>query len=289
VEVVKPIFIVGAGRSGSTVVHTLLARHPQLAWLSGVTRRFPNKLSYHRRFLGALDLPVVGPRLQARFSPWECFDFWERFCPGFRRSCRDLGADDATPVTRKIMRRVLGEMLTPQRARLVLKASGWGRIGYLKAIFPDAKLLHVLRDGRGVANSLLRVNWWLGWQGPQNWRYGDLPAHYEAEWVAHQRSFVALAGIQWKVIMDSIDAGRQLVDPSDFHELRYEDLCDDPIGVMKKAAAFAEIDWSQGFEDMVRREPINSMNRKWQEELNENQQRILQTVLTDALAKHGYA
>ncbi|NIW23749.1 MAG: sulfotransferase, partial [Gammaproteobacteria bacterium] len=36
-----PFFIVGSGRSGSSILYQLLAVHPQLCWVSRLTDRFP--------------------------------------------------------------------------------------------------------------------------------------------------------------------------------------------------------------------------------------------------------
>ena len=40
-KVVKPIFIVGTGRCGSTAFHRTLGVHPQAMWLSGFAEEFP--------------------------------------------------------------------------------------------------------------------------------------------------------------------------------------------------------------------------------------------------------
>lgn len=284
----RPIFIIGAGRSGSTVVHDILARHPQVAWLSAIGKRFPLRPAWNGLLLNALDWPVVGSRLAKRFTPWECFDYWERHCTGFRRSCRDLRAEDVSVRTQKIMRHALEQLVTLRRPRLMLKATGWPRIGYLREIFPDAKFVHVMRDGRPVANSLLNVGWWLGWQGPQNWRYGHLSSEFQSEWERHGQSFVALAGIQWKIIMDAVEQGRRHVEPGNFLDVRYETLCEDPVGTIRHLVNFAGLEWTPKFESTVKGERLRSMNDRWREELTGPQQGILQSVLADKLRQWGY-
>jgi hypothetical protein len=47
-KVVKPIFIVGTGRCGSTAFHRTLAVHPQLIWLSGFAEEFPFRPKWNR-------------------------------------------------------------------------------------------------------------------------------------------------------------------------------------------------------------------------------------------------
>src|SRR3712207_7426845 len=52
----------------------------------------------------------------------------------------------------------------------------------LSEIFKDAKFIHLMRDGRAVANSLLHVYFWSGWKGPGNWGWGQLsPAQQRSE------------------------------------------------------------------------------------------------------------
>jgi len=48
------------------------------------------------------------------------------------------------------------------------------RIGFLQAIFPDAKFIHIVRDGCAVANSRMNAPFWKGWQGLNTWG-GQMP------------------------------------------------------------------------------------------------------------------
>ena len=58
--------------------------------------------------------------------------------------------------------------MTEKRDRLLLKISGWPKIGILFEIFEGAKFVHVARDGRAVVNSPLDTYFWNGWIGPEN-------------------------------------------------------------------------------------------------------------------------
>ena len=116
-------------------------------------------------------------------------------------------------------------MLTRQRDRMLIKLTGWSRIGFLNEVFPDAKFIHIVRDGRAVASSYLHINeWqWRGWYGPASWRYGPLSPEDQAAWEASGRSFIALAGIQWRMHTRAIESARARIDPARFLEVRYED------------------------------------------------------------------
>src|SRR5919107_63797 len=198
-ELKKPIIIVGTGRCGSTIFHHLFARHPHVMWLSGFSDKYPTKPSVNRSVVTALGNPLVYRFFGERVQPGECYRFWDRHAYGFSAPCRDLLKEDVTPRMKKQVRAALQAMLTPKRNRMLIKLAGWSRIGFLKEIFPDAKFVHIVRDGRAVASSVLHVDFWRGWRGPQGWNAGMLSPEDEAVWEATGRSFVALAGIQWQL------------------------------------------------------------------------------------------
>src|SRR4051794_37617167 len=223
----KPIFVIGAGRSGSTEFHSILSHHPHVAWLSAYSQRYPERPELGGRITAALDLPMVGPLLQKRLFRGEFYGFWDHYCPGFSAPFRDLVAGDVTLKLKRTLPGVLSRLLTRKRNRLLVKITGWPRLGFLHEIFPDARFVHIKRDGRAVANSSLSVDFWRGWSGPENWGWGALSPEHQAEWERHDRSFVALAGIQWKMFMDAVDRARTLIPAASFLELTYEEMCDE--------------------------------------------------------------
>src|SRR5262245_59764101 len=166
VNIEKPIFIVGIGRSGTTVFHEMLAQHPHAAWLSRLCDDYPSKPLRNRRLMQAVDYPLIGRYLRQRFKPLECYSFWERHCIGFSKPCRELVAADVAEFAMKRIRNALRRMQTSKRRRLDAKITGWPRLGYLQQIFGDAKFIHLVRDGRAVVNSRLQESWWPGWEGP---------------------------------------------------------------------------------------------------------------------------
>jgi omega-hydroxy-beta-dihydromenaquinone-9 sulfotransferase len=284
----KPVFIIGVGRSGSTEFHSVMSDHPHVAWLSVFSDRYPTKLHLSRKLMEAIDHPLLGARARQRFRPAECYEFWEHYCRGFRRPCRDLRADDVTLKNKRDVPRALEQILTQRRQRLLIKITGWPRVGFLQEIFPDAKFVHVVRDGRAVANSLISVDFWWGFRGPSNWRYGDLTLEQQALWEKYNRSFVALAGIQWNILMDATAKARALVDPSQFCEIKYEDYCTEPGRVFREVCDFCELEWTGEFERAVAGHTMRNANHKWREELTPEQGRILTEVTAPWLEKLGY-
>src|SRR5579864_929547 len=147
----SPLFIVGVGRSGSSVFHRLMCRHPRAAWLSRVLEHWPNAAPINRVVMQALELPGVGRIVSRMIDPGECYQYWEQVAPGFTWTCRDLIAADVLNDVRAGVRHALARVTTKRRPQLVAKVTGWPRVGFLREIFPNAKFIHVVRDGRPVA------------------------------------------------------------------------------------------------------------------------------------------
>lgn len=284
----KPIFVIGAGRSGSSIFHQTFTEHPRVAWMSTLCDQHPENPVRHRALMRGIDLPLVGGLLKRRYESAECYDFWDYHFRGFSRPCRDLRAEDATPYAVAKLRRAIELLVTPRRSRLLTKVTGWPRLGFLHEVFPDARFIHVCRDGRAFANSLLQVDFWLGWRGPEQWRWGPLEGDFRQEWEAHGRSFVALAAIQWKILMLAVEVAKQSIPASNFMEVRYEDFAARPIDMFREVVAFCELDWDARFERALSRYRVESANYKWQQDLDPAQQRILLQVLGDDLEKYGY-
>jgi omega-hydroxy-beta-dihydromenaquinone-9 sulfotransferase len=287
-KIIKPIIIVGTGRCGSTLFHRLLAKHPQLMWLSGFTYRYPDKPAWNRRAVTAMDNPVLCRLLGGRIRPGENYRFWDHYAYGFSEPCRDLVRSDVSARVKKQVRAAFEPMLTGKRNRLLIKITGWPRIGFLNEIFEDAKFIHVLRDGRAVASSLLHVSFWRGWFGPHGWRAGLLSPEDQATWESYDRSFTALAGLEWRIQMRAMEAARQTLDPSRFFEVKYETFCEQPMESFRQILEFAELPESAAFEREVKAASIRSTSSRWRDDLAPGQQVILDDLLHDDLLRYGY-
>ena len=287
-KVIAPIFIIGTGRSGSSIFHRMFSSHPNAAWLSQLHARYPTRLEFIKHIMHAINYPLIGRRLRSILDPGECYELWEYICPGFSAPCRDLRADDVTKKSKNRIQDTFSQIVTKKKNRLLIKLTGWSRVGFIREIYPDAKFIHILRDGRAVTNSTLQVDFWWGWRGPQNWRWGELTSHDKDLWVKHNQSFVVLAGIQWKILMDAIEHAKQLINGRNFMEVKYEDICKDPVGVFKKTLIFCELDWSNKFESGLDKFKLESTDFKWKENLTGNQQIALEEVIGDHLKRYGY-
>lgn len=287
-DIKKPIFIIGAGRSGSSIFHRMFCTHSDVAWLSKWHARYYSNLEIIKYLSYLGDIPIFGSRIRQLVDPSECYELWDRVCPGFGTPCRDLGEEDVTVNNKKKIRELFSRIVSNKKSRVLIKITGWPRIGFIREIFPDAKFIHVVRDGRAVTNSTMNVDFWWGWRGPSNWRWGELTPQDFDDWEKHNRSFVALAGIQWRILMNAMILAKTKADDKNFLEIRYEDLCRNPGESFKMVTNFCELDWTTGFERNLQSFSLGSQDYKWKEQFTESQRTVLEDVLKDHLKLFGY-
>ncbi len=287
-EIKKPIIIIGTGRSGSTIFHKVFSHYNKLSWLTSFANNSPGSFKKHNLLLNSLDLPLLGPFLMRKYTADEGYKFWDHYSKGFSTPCRDLTEEDLSITSKKKTISGMSQLLTHSRNRLLLKITGWPRITFLKSLFPDAKIIHVIRDGRAVTNSLINVRFWWGWRGPSNWRWGELSEEYNTEWIKYNKSFIALAAIEWKIIMDALEVGKKDLTQNNFLEIRYENLCENPLEEYKKVFEFSELEFTQKFQKIIKNTKFNNTNSKWEKDLNSKQKTILNDILNDYLIKYGY-
>jgi hypothetical protein len=284
----KPIIIIGTGRSGSTIFHNVFSHFDKLAWISSLANKTPNNFKKHQLLMKGLDVPIIENILTKKFLVGEGYNFWDFYANGFSTPFRDLTEDDLSIRFKNNLNTGMSKLLTKSRNRLLLKITGWPRITFLKSVFPDAKFIHIIRDGRAVANSLINVDFWWGWRGPNNWRWGELSKDYYEEWLKYDKSFIALAAIEWKIIMDALEIGKKALNKNNFLEIKYKDLCENPINEFEKVFEFSELEMTKKFKRFINDTSFRNTNSKWQKELNEKQKTILNDVLYDYLVKYGY-
>src|SRR5687768_6763980 len=119
-----PVFIVGCGRSGTTALGRLLGEHPNVVYLN------------EPRALWKLD-----PRT----------DVWSGDVPEAR-----LDLDDVHPTIRSRLRAAFFAKAADDDLLVEKTPINSFRIDYIRAVFPRARFLHLLRNGLDVARSIER-------------------------------------------------------------------------------------------------------------------------------------
>ncbi|HEY6566693.1 MAG TPA: sulfotransferase [Actinomycetota bacterium] len=245
-------FVLGTGRCGSTLVHEVLARHPDIGFLSNVEDRFPLPVQAGRwnndLYRQVPDRFTRKGRL--RFAPSEGYRALERsISTELSTPCRDLLAEDVTPWLDRRTRSFFESRATVQGKPMFLhKFTGWPRSGFLDRIFPRAKFVHVVRDGRAVANSFVQMPWWRGFEGPDSWGWGPLSEADRKAWEDSDRSFAVLAGLQWKLLIEAFELARRQIPEDRWLEIRYEDFVASPKTTLESALEFLDLSWNDTFD-----------------------------------------
>jgi len=298
------LFIIGTGRCGSTMVQEVLARHPDVGFVSNVDSRFP-RLKSRGRFNNSLyqltplkytqrdrrRLLGLGEPGEAHFGPSEAYRILEReVSPIMSARYRDLTGDDLTPWLERRLRRFFEERIDAQKKAVFLhKFTGWPRAGFLHRAFPQAKFLHVVRDGRAVANSLVQRPWWLGYSGPPNWGFGHLSAIDEKLWEKSGRDFIVLAALEWKLLMEAFESARTSMSDDLWMQVRYEDFVGAPRENIERILSFVGLPWSDEFEVKFDQFTFTKAKRdRHQRDLTEAQIIWLDKVLSTSLQELGY-
>jgi hypothetical protein len=285
-------FVLGTGRCGSTLVHEVVARHSDLAFVSNLDDiqhiPWPSRVNgpLYRRLT-----PRWTQKGGLRFAPSEAYRLLDRrVSPMISDPYRDLTAADVTPWLARQLTQLFNEVAAAQDRRRVLhKLTGWPRARFLNEVFPGARFVHVVRDGRAVANSWLQMDWWRGHRGPEGWHWGPLPERYATIWEDSEHSFVALAGIAWLMLLDAFEATAANLPAGQWLQLRYEDLLHSPHDELRRVTDFLDLDWTPAFEAAVSSYRFEgSRQDAFRRDLTPAQVDLLDRMLGERLASLGY-
>jgi hypothetical protein len=220
-DVRQPIFIIGCGRSGTTLLGRIFSFHPEVKYLFE-----PN-------------------HLWAAIEP--ATDFLQIYARG-EHHCL-LGASSVTASARRRFSRLIS---SPPGVTVVEKNPiNALRIGYLNALAPDARFVHIVRDGIAVARSIEKmsevtrriafrplVNDWWG-AGDTKWaalRRDGQAAGYYAEEAGQLVSSAQRGAYEWLVSVSEAEKWRPRLG-SRFSVIRYQDLGDDPSSTLRGLVA----------------------------------------------------
>lgn len=235
-----PIFVVGAPRSGSTLLYQLLTDRFDVGYLANGHARHPGapSLVERRRRLvrgrqGALgDYRSSFGGTAGELGPSECGPFWYRFFP---RRPHYVSADAFPTSSRRELRAAIGAFVEACGRPVVYKnLYCTARMDAIAAALPEALFVAVHRDlaanARSLLDARLRVtgayeSWWSA-EPPGIERLLQLPP--EEQVVEQVRRLDALvAEVEAKIGSERV-----------LH-LAYEDLCADPRAQLERIAAFA--------------------------------------------------
>jgi len=263
------VFILGRGRSGTTLVRAILDSHPDLSVAD--ESHFIVRLATRRR--------------RYERASFDEAAFWDDLARtiGFRRWRLDetivrqslQGTDDYPDAIRRVYgvyAQREGKLRFGDKTPIYVL-----HIDRLAHLFPEAIFIHVIRDGRNACLSYMNLDF-----GPPT-----LPE----------------AAIYWKRF---VTAGRRAgarLDPSRYLEVRYEELVRDPETVTRSLCAFASLSFDDAmlryFERAqqivgatshyrnIYRPPTKDI-RDWRTEMSRSDVAVFEALAGDLLTELGY-
>ncbi len=270
VEVDRPVFILSLPRSGSSMLQDLMCANPAFAYTTNfmdicrhssvcaaevMRKRFGFNIR-GERFLKD-SVAVDGGSPADPVATWlDVFDE-DAFHIRERPVCEGPAAQRA----RQRVREVLWTFGQPRRRFFCKTPMLLPYAGALQTIFPDAKFIHLLRDPRAVANSMVKIHKICDAQLRAICERKKRPLP-DGQFVPYPRlpklaSYLEAYGAEdlrtpahlWNDAIDYIDSQRGSL--KNLYEVRYESIVDNPAQELAQLFDFCEV-----------RQPDNKLYRK---------------------------
>lgn len=273
-----PILVVGAARSGTTLLQRLLDAHPNLSVLDEMT--YFNGIVQLRSAVPDMAAPGAVERFFALLPKLDQYPYWNGMEDIFAETRRRLLAE-AQPSYEKFYlfamrahaarggKRRYGDK-TPENVR---------SLDELAAIFGRMQVLHIVRDPRANVASRKATEW--------------------------SSADVVTNTLKWRL---DVTAARRFAAtaPADrFLQLHYEDLVTDPAAVLTRVCAFLGEEFSPRMLEAHQRQdalfrnsswkdnalrPVSTESvARWRSTLTRGQIGLVQAAAGAALQEHGYA
>jgi hypothetical protein len=240
-----PAFLIGAERSGTTLLRLMLDGHPDVAW--------PSEFDF------ALEWP------EARAGAWpDLVDYWSVLSESRQaRQCRIvIRAELDFP----LLVRSLFDQLASRSRKPICGVTAHRHFDRLQELWPDARFIYLVRDGRDVARSHVEMGWAGNvWAAASVWRAAEA---------------------DWRRLCARVPAERRA-------EVRYEDLIREPQRELTRVCDFLGVAYSPAMLDYPSRTtysaPDPSVAERWREALSGRELAWLEREIGADLRARSYA
>jgi hypothetical protein len=240
-KVQSPVFVIGCGRSGTTLVFDLLKRHPSLVPTTG----HPDGEDHVGWIVhgGALIAGLANP------TPGDIGHVGHELC-------LHMTENDVNDDRRASMHRYYGdEVLGGHNSRRVVNKCPHlaNKLRYVRAIFPDARFVHIVREPVAMVASWVKVMqavpgltlYWPDSPNPCFWVFRTQGLSGSSGIFQREDRFYPGGGLlrladYWAEVNRNIP--RQLDDTRDkLLSIRYEDLIADPQAMLSRVTEFCDL------------------------------------------------
>lgn len=270
-------FVVGCGRSGTTLLRAMLDSHPDVAVpdeVSFIVRFSQPQHAVHYGWPRRFDPDRFGALLQTNAS----FRRWGFERQDLRETLANPPAANFPDAVRRLYRRWAeraGKSRYADKTPMHVL-----HLNRLAGLFPEARFVHVIRDGRDVASSYMEAGW-----GP---------------------SSVDEAAFDWRRRVSRGRAAGRRLGPARYLELRYEHLVADPEAAARTICRFFELPFDdhmlryyehadrvisttkfQAAHQHLRLPPTVGL-RDWRQDMTPASRRSFERIAGPVLAELGY-
>lgn len=244
---ITPFFLVGAERSGTTLLRLILDHHPELActWES----------EYIVDYWPSEQVPATSAVAASIASDRIYREHVDAYGVQLPQSCDNLCMDFEYLLN--VIRRKAGKRL--------IGATVHRHVDRLLRLWPSARYIRLIRDGRDVANSRVA----MGWEG-NAWSAAKV-------WVKEEQD--------WDICKSSLEQ-------SQYIEVRFEQLVANPEAELTRICEFLGVDYSPqmlSFPSDTSYSAIDtSLAHQWKDRMPKRDLGWVQSVQADILQRRGY-
>jgi hypothetical protein len=262
IKLKNPVFLIGCGRSGTTMLLKNISSHSDIATFSSEANDLWHPKSYPWHYSNLEKPPPwVDPK---RYS--------------------EMSLKDWTPRDIQNIKNIFGIFQSFTRKRLFLNKSAMITfyIPFLIKTFPNLRLIHIVRDGRPVALSYAKKMNQIIMKTPEPYKKKGYFFSFD--------KILDKCSETWKEHIFEIEKQKNelnLLERNILYELKYEDYCINPKRYLICIATFLNIDFNKF--KITDYSGIKSMNTKYREELHDKDIERISQIMKPALEIKGYS
>jgi hypothetical protein len=255
----EPIFIIGCPRSGTTILGEFFDDPSRFNYFREIDiwEKQPNKF-LNNIFLRIIDGLTPLTRRSLKLSIFlkiirqilvDILGSLHLLITGYNsRGDHRLDENDVTADKSKLAR----SYLTDDRQLVVKATLNSLKIPFIKKIFPDAKFIHIVRDGRDVACSMMNAPSGYFWSyiRPPGWKNikKKFRGIYRCAW-------------QWKATLYIIYEDKKKISEKDWIDIHYEEFVQHPQKSVKEIFDKFDLEFTQ-YQLELCQKVANRVNRK---------------------------
>ena len=227
----SPVFILGCGRSGTTILGNLLAQHSSVTYL------------HEPRALWTSAYPETDIWTERAVARHGKLVFTESDVnPRKTRALRKLFALEV----RKSRRPILVEKLPINNFRLP----------FIRGMFPDCRFIHIWRNGLEVARSIEAMSIQGRWFRPDQYRWNMLAEHAQSmPETAHApalcQSYYEKGLLEWRVSTEAVTSFLGRLPKDNWLEVPYSAFVADRLGTSERLTEFLRLTPEQTLRDFT--------------------------------------